>query len=56
MPEENSFNKLMDAFDELVKENTLLKVKAQYYKQSCDAKDISLNVVRRKLEAASAVN
>ncbi len=49
MPNENSYSKLVEAIDELTRENTFLKVKAQYFKQSCAAMDISLNVARAQI-------
>lgn len=45
----NSLDKLMEAYEELVQENNFLKVKAQYFKQSCTAMDISLNVARKQI-------
>ena len=45
----SSLDKLMEAYDELAQENKFLKVKAHYFKQSCAAMDISLNVARAQI-------
>ena len=47
MPE--SFNKLIESYEELIKENEFLQAKSRYWKQSCLAMDMSLNLANKKI-------
>ena len=47
MPE--SYNKLIESYEELFKENEFLQAKARYFKQSAIAQDVSLNLARKQI-------
>ncbi len=47
MPE--SYNKLIESYEELIKENTFLQAKAKYFKQTALAQDVSLNLARKQI-------
>lgn len=47
MPE--SYSRLIESYEELVKENTFLTAKSRYFKQNCLAMDVSLNLARKEL-------
>ena len=47
MPE--SQEKLIEAYEELVKENNFLQAKSRYFKQNCLAMDVSLNLARKQI-------
>ena len=47
MPE--SYNKLIESYEELVKENEFLQAKAKYFKQTALAQDVSLNLARKQI-------
>ncbi len=49
MPEETSYDKLIDAITELTKENTFLQAKAKYFRQNCLAMDVNLNLAKKQI-------
>ncbi len=45
----DSYNKLIEAYEELVKENTFLKAKARYFKQTALAQDVTIGLARKQI-------